>query len=152
MRPAGPEDRERIAVFTRRLSPQTLRLRFMAAIAEGAAAAELEREACCNDPIGEAFVAETADGQTIGHAFAARIGRDAAEVAFVVADPWQHHGVGTALFRALLERMRSEGVHAVSAETLADNVPMIRLLRDTGLPARVERRGETLHVRLQLAS
>lgn len=151
VRPATAGDDERVAEFAHRLSRQTLRLRFMAATAEEAAAAELQREVRCTEPAGESFVAETPDGQAIGHAFAARTGRDEAEVAFVIADPWQHHGVGTALFAALLERMRAEGIRVISAETLGDNLAMIRLLRHTGLPALEERHGETVHVRLQLS-
>ena len=152
VRPARPDDDERIAALVRGLSRQTLRLRFMGAMAESAVVAELQREAHAAEPFGESFVAETPDGVLVGHAFAARGPGNEAEVAFVVADPWQHHGVGTALFSALLGRLRAEGVHAVWAETFFDNLPMVKLLRDTGLPAADERHGEMIHVRLDLTS
>ena len=47
-----------------------------------------------------------------------------AEVAFTVADAWQHRGVGTALLRALAETARANGVRRFTAEILAENDAM----------------------------
>jgi len=151
VRPATPRDAERVAAMAHWCSRRTISLRFMGGVSESAAIDELEREVRAAAPLGEAFVAETGAGELIGEAYAARSGPDEAEVAFVVADRWQHHGVGTALFAALLERMRAEHIHAVWAETSSDNLPMLLLLRDTGLASREEHDGGTVRIHLQLA-
>ena len=52
-----------------------------------------------------------------------------AEVAFVVADSWQHRGVGAALFTRLAARAREVGVDVLVAETLAGNRAMRTVFR-----------------------
>ena len=151
VRPATPGDAERVAAMAHRCSRRTISLRFMGGVSESAAIDELEREVRAAAPLGEAFVAETTDGELVGEAYAARTGSDEAEVAFVVADRWQHHGVGTALFATLLQRLRAEHIRDVWAETSTDNLPMLRLLRDAGVPAREERESGSVRVHLQLA-
>ena len=50
-------------------------------------------------------------------------------MAVVVEDGWQHHGVGTALVRALAEGARDRGVTVLTGSILADNGPAVRLVR-----------------------
>lgn len=150
VRPATPADADGVAAMTHWCSRRTISLRFMGGMSERSAVLELEREIRAAAPLGEAFVAETAGGELVGEAYAARSGPDEAEVAFIVADRWQHHGVGTALFAALLDRLRAEHINAVWADTSGTNIAMLHLLRDTGLPAREERDGDTVRVHLQL--
>jgi GNAT superfamily N-acetyltransferase len=151
VRPATPQDVDGVAAMTHWCSRRTISLRFMGGVCEQVASAELEREVRVAAPLGEAFVAETDDGKLVGEAYAARSGPDEAEVAFVVADRWQRHGVGTALLAALLRRLQTAHIHAVWAETSSDNIPMLQLLRDAGLPAREEHDGGSVRIRLQLA-
>jgi phosphoglycerate kinase len=49
-----------------------------------------------------------------------------------VADDWQGHGVGGRLGEPLVDRARSEGIERFSALMLADNEPMLNLIRDLG--------------------
>jgi GNAT superfamily N-acetyltransferase len=53
-----------------------------------------------------------------------------AEVACVVTDAWQHHGVGTLLLARLVEVARRSGVRRFVAETLLSNTRMLRLLSE----------------------
>lgn len=53
-----------------------------------------------------------------------------AEVACVVTDAWQHHGVGTMLLARLVEVGRHSGVRRFVAETLLSNTRMLRLLAE----------------------
>ncbi|MDT4922648.1 MAG: hypothetical protein QOG01_361 [Pseudonocardiales bacterium] len=53
-----------------------------------------------------------------------------AEVACVVTDAWQHHGVGTLLLARLVEIARRSGVRRFVAETLLSNTRMLRLLSE----------------------
>lgn len=53
-----------------------------------------------------------------------------AEVAFVVRDAFQGKGLGTVLFKRLVEIARYRGVRTIMAEILADNQAMIRLFHE----------------------
>ena len=55
-----------------------------------------------------------------------------AEVAFVVADRWQHHGIGGELLSELAARAREEGVSRLVADTLFENHAMIGLFERSG--------------------
>ena len=55
-----------------------------------------------------------------------------AEVAFVVQDAWQNRGLGTLLFRALLEAARDHGINGFCAWVLADNRRMLDLIGRLG--------------------
>ena len=59
-------------------------------------------------------------------------GTDDAEVAFVVADAWQEHGVGTRLLEELTARARADGLTGFVADTLEEN-HMRDLFRHSGL-------------------
>jgi RimJ/RimL family protein N-acetyltransferase len=76
----------------------------------------------------EAFVAM--DGK-----FIAAVGRydrvapDAAEVAIVVGEPYQHHGLAMALLDALATRAREVGITRFVADTMGENRAAISLIR-----------------------
>ena len=53
---------------------------------------------------------------------------DCAEVAFVVQDTWQNRGLGTVLFRELLEAASNNGITRFCAWVLADNRRMLDLI------------------------
>ena len=56
----------------------------------------------------------------------------AVEVAFVVADGWQNRGLGTILFRRLMDAARARGVVGFRAWVLADNTRMLDLIARLG--------------------
>ncbi|MEO8969571.1 MAG: GNAT family N-acetyltransferase [Solirubrobacteraceae bacterium] len=83
----------------------------------------------------EALVAiDRATGHLIGVAryIRSQVDPAVAELAVAVADDWQGQGVGGRLTGALVERARSEGIEHFSALMLADNAPMLNLIRDLG--------------------
>jgi len=53
---------------------------------------------------------------------------DTVEVALVVEDPWQGHGLGARLFQALLDAAAARGVRRYVAYVLGDNRRMLGLL------------------------
>lgn len=57
------------------------------------------------------------------------------EFAIVVADEWQHKGVGTALMRALVEAARGRGLALMYGEVLASNHKMLHFMRRLGFRA-----------------
>lgn len=77
-----------------------------------------------------------------------------AEIAVVVRDDYQGQGIGRDLVERLIQHARSSGINSVRADVLAENRPMLRLLRGLGLPQNITtQRGETqVIVRIQPSS
>jgi GNAT superfamily N-acetyltransferase len=73
-----------------------------------------------------------------------------AEVALFVADDCQGQGIGTALMRHLAAIGRDAGLQEMTAEVLADNMPMMRLFEKSGMPLTTTRNGNVIHVILRL--
>jgi GNAT superfamily N-acetyltransferase len=57
-----------------------------------------------------------------------------AEVAFVVQDAWQGHGIATALLHELAAYARAHGVERFVAVTMGTNVRMLDVLHHCGFP------------------
>ena len=60
-----------------------------------------------------------------------------AEVAFVVADRFQHRGLGRVLALHLAAAASERGITELVADILPDNLPMLRLLPDAGFAVTV---------------
>lgn len=73
-----------------------------------------------------------------------------AEVAFVVADQHQHHGLGTYLLDRIIDIARKEGIAALEAVVLADNFSMKDLFRRAGFQF-VSPHGSDVTARLELS-
>lgn len=86
------------------------------------------------DRVHHAYVGAFApDGTLVGSAqFDRSDDAPTAEIAVQVAPEWQHDGLGTALMQRLAELARQQGVCTFTATYLANNIPIRRLLRDTG--------------------
>ena len=55
-------------------------------------------------------------------------------MAFVVADEYQHHGIGSLLLDELAGAARAHGVETFRAETLCENHTMLDVFRHAGFP------------------
>lgn len=69
-----------------------------------------------------------------------------AELAVSVVDAWHGHGIGTRIVRALLRRARTLGIRELVAEVMADNKPMLQILRRELPTYRAERSGSSLRM------
>jgi GNAT superfamily N-acetyltransferase len=99
-----------------------------------------------------AFVAES-DGQLVAVGRYERVeGTTDAEVAFVVADAFQHLGIGTTLLEHLAAAAIEQGITAFVAEALADNHDMIGMFLDSGFLATVVRQNDTVTIRFPIES
>ncbi len=67
--------------------------------------------------------------------------RDAAEFAVIVADPWQGKGLGEKLFSRVIEIARDYGVKSLWGEVLAENVPMLGLVKKMGFTLQAPEEG-----------
>jgi GNAT superfamily N-acetyltransferase len=79
-------------------------------------------------------------------------GTGRAEYAAVVDDCWQGRGIGLALTRRLIEAARRRGVQTFTALVLPDNVHMLALLRDLGLPERIHFGTDVERIEIDLCS
>ena len=77
--------------------------------------------------------------------------RDSAEIAVVVNDAWQGHGVGSALLFQLADRARHEGITRLTALMLTDNRSMARLFAELGEPRVVSRDGGTVELAVEIS-
>ena len=122
---ADAGDRERIAAMFARCSPATLHQRFHAPVA--CPPARYLDWLLGASPRHVALVAREGE-DVIGVAEAHR-GKDGiSEVALVVEDAWQRHGVGGELFRALLGSQRRLGARTIRATVLAEHGWLVRCL------------------------
>ncbi|MFF0575429.1 bifunctional acetate--CoA ligase family protein/GNAT family N-acetyltransferase [Streptosporangium saharense] len=71
-----------------------------------------------------------------------------AEIAILIDDSEQHHGLGTLLVEHLAVQAAEEGVRELVAEVLAENRPMLRVLDDLGLATRRAFDGGTVEIRM----
>ena len=149
--PMSPALAPALVRFHETLSPTTTRNRFFA-VHPQLSAEEVTRFTTVDHRSREALVALDGDGEIIAVArfdvLPAPPG--VAEVAFVVADAWQHHGVGRALFARLVARAREVGVTRLVAETLAGNRAMRSVFLHAGLPVEEHVRDGVVRVSIAL--
>ncbi|MDO9536718.1 MAG: bifunctional acetate--CoA ligase family protein/GNAT family N-acetyltransferase [Thermoplasmata archaeon] len=72
-----------------------------------------------------------------------------AELAIIVADPWQGLGLGSKMMDYTIEIAKDMGIHTLVAEMMIDNKPAIELLKKMGFE--ITRSGDgVVHARLDL--
>lgn len=74
-----------------------------------------------------------------------------AEVAFVVADAYQHHGLATMLLHRLADAARSAGIERFMAEVLAENRAMLSVFDDAGFPIESKTESGTVTLTMTIA-
>ena len=77
-------------------------------------------------------------------------GRQEAEMAVLVADRFQHHGLGAELYRRLLAIAREEGIRRVISVILAENHDMLTICQKLGFQLHSDLEDGTVRAELQL--
>ncbi|HEX6127637.1 MAG TPA: GNAT family N-acetyltransferase, partial [Candidatus Limnocylindria bacterium] len=140
IRPIRPEDEPLMVDFHGRLSEETVYSRYFTylKLSQRTAHERLTRICFIDYDREMALVAEGIDPETgrpaiqaVGRLSKAH-GRNEAEFAILVADAWQHHGLGTELLRRLVEVGRAEGLARIYAEMLGSNLGMRRASERAG--------------------
>lgn len=149
IRPVQPGDKPLLADAFDQLSGESRYRRFFTPLRE-LRAGQLAYLTELDHHDHEALLAlEVPDGACVGVARFVRVAPEVAEPAVVVADQWQHRGLGTALLERLADRARAEGITRFSAIVLAQNRDAIRLLERLGDATR-EDDGDVLHFDIAL--
>ncbi|GAA3098159.1 hypothetical protein GCM10010464_72100 [Pseudonocardia yunnanensis] len=87
------------------------------------------------------------DGDTVvGHVMAVRSGERAVDLGIVVAEAYQHRGIGRRLVRELADTIAAFGVTEVRCDVLSENYFVLGWLRRSLSDIRCERSGETTTV------
>ncbi len=152
IRAIRPDDRDRLAAFHRRLSPESVYFRFF----------EIKQELSPQDL---SYLTELDFDRRV--ALVATLARDReaplvgvarydvlpadpkrAELGIIVEDAYQGKGIGTQLLKHLLGIAFSQGVREITAEVLPQNTKMLELVSNSGVPVR--RRLEEGMIQLRL--
>ena len=145
IRPIRPEDEPLMVRFHGLLSEETVYARYFTylKLSERTAHERLTRICFIDYDREMALVAEAVPAGGEGERQIAAVGRlskahgrNEAEFAVLVADPWLRRGLGSELLRRLVEVGRDEGVELITAEMQAANVPMQRASRRNGFSLR----------------
>lgn len=160
VRPLGPGDAALLHEFFSRLSDHSYLLRFgHPAPANRAHVVQREVErltAPCGTPRTVLLATEGPPGSLRGVAVA-ELASDSrcpyhAEASIVVLDELQRMGVGTTVARCLMRLARQQAITRISADILAENTAVLRLMQRLGLAYTADtRRGET-HLTAWLAN
>jgi GNAT superfamily N-acetyltransferase len=137
-----------------RLSPRSRYMRFMT----GGARLGAEAVRYLTDVDGQrhfAIAAQVLDGAGGAPAGVARIVQVAdaperVEAAITVVDAFQQQGLGAALAERMVEAARERGYHALVADALAENRPVLKLMQRGGRKPRMRRRGSAIEALLPL--
>jgi RimJ/RimL family protein N-acetyltransferase len=73
-----------------------------------------------------------------------------AEIAFMVVDTYQGHGIGTILMRHLAALARDVGLKELVAEVLPENTAMLKVFKKFGFRPGSKREPQVVHLALQL--
>jgi GNAT superfamily N-acetyltransferase len=133
VRPIRPEDAGRLVAFHRHLSPHSVYLRFFSVHPE-LSEAEVVRFTTVDYEDRLALVALDGDRLIGVGRFDRRPAEAEAEVAFVVADEYHQHGIGSLLLDELARSARQRGIETFSADTLAENRAMLDVFHHAGFP------------------
>jgi GNAT superfamily N-acetyltransferase len=131
VRPIRPDDAAGLVEFHKTLSAQSIYRRFFS-VHPTLSEAEIARFTCVDYTDRFAFVVEVASCVVAVGRYDRSSGTEEAEVAFVVSDQYQHHGIGTTLLECLADAAWKNGVTTFIATTLPENREMLHVFAESG--------------------
>jgi acyl-CoA synthetase (NDP forming)/GNAT superfamily N-acetyltransferase len=135
IRPAGPQDQQAVQRFHEAMSPDNLYLRFFS-LSKRAAEQEAIRVSRPPGPGHAALLAWLEDRVAGVASYEPTAEPGIAEVAFAVADDLHGRGIATLLLEHLVSLGQACQVQAFTAQTLPENLAMLRVFSDAGLSVR----------------
>jgi GNAT superfamily N-acetyltransferase len=150
--PLAQSDKAELEAFIARLSPRTRRLRFFSAVSR-LSPSLLEHLMRVDFRERAAFVVRLRGSPKIQAVGRYELtGPGVAEVAFAVADEYQHEGIGTELLHHLAFHARANGIRTFSAYVLWENREMFELFRHSGYPMWSQANAGVTEVTLSLSN
>lgn len=131
LRPIRPDDNSYLNEFHEHLSPQSVYRRFFFAHPR-LSPAETEKFTHVDYADRLALVAEHGDRLVAVGRYERIPGTADAEVAFIVADDFQHQGIGTILLEQLAGAAWKKGITVFVAEALSENREMLEVFMRSG--------------------
>ncbi|WP_431933210.1 GNAT family N-acetyltransferase [Nonomuraea jabiensis] len=143
VRPLRPTDREALHELVDRSSERSAYLRFFTG-GRGTAHAYVDR--ITGEEYGGRALVAALRGRLVAVAEYIPIDDGRADLGILLDDAVHGHGLGTLLLEHAAVHAAEHGVRELVADVLAENRPMIRVLRDLGLDVAQRFEGDTLHV------
>jgi RimJ/RimL family protein N-acetyltransferase len=150
LRPIRPGDAHSLTEFHEGLSPTSIYRRYFFGHSK-LSELEVERLTCVDYVDRFALIVEDRDRLVAVCRYERVPDTSEAEIAFVVADDYQHHGIGTFLLENLVEAARPRGITKFVAHTLSENRTMQQVFADSGFRVTTSRDAETVIVRFPIA-
>ncbi|MGH3440762.1 MAG: GNAT family N-acetyltransferase [Nitriliruptorales bacterium] len=153
LRAIRPDDDDLLLQMWDRLSPETIRYRFLGAFK--LTANNVHRFTDLDTSRQFAFVATLGRGEEERIVGVCRFERlpeepEEAEFAVLVEDAHQGRGIGTAMLRHLVLVAQEDGIERLSGDILAENYRMLRLMKELGLSYERTPEGITVHTAFRL--
>ena len=148
---ASKDDIPFVESFAKRVSSESLRMRFMATMSE--VPHNIIEELCSGDFTQKgcllAITGEDDDKKVVGLGNYISMGNGrSAEVAFLVEDSYQGIGISTILLEKLAGLAAANGYIELEAEILQDNQQMINLIKSSGFESHRVWSSDTVHMEL----
>lgn len=149
LRPGGPEDVDAVSDLMRRVSRESLQMRFMATIAE---VPRKTIEEMCTGVLSDracivALCSEASAERIIGIGNYIEMGNGrTAEVAFLVDDSYQGRGISTLILERLAGIAAAHGFLEFEAEVLWENTSMLGVFESSGFELRRDSDSGVVHV------
>jgi GNAT superfamily N-acetyltransferase len=149
VRPIAPTDADALLRFHADLSDQTIRLRYFN-LHRNLLPEEVAHLTCVDGVNRVAYVVEH-ENEIVGVGRYERCDRPCrAEVAFIVADEFQHHGLGSILFERLAQTAKHASIGELCASVLAENASMLAVFHSAGFPFSEERIGDVVELTVEI--
>ena len=149
IRPIRADDATMLRAFHASLSPESIYLRFFNFHAE-LSDREVEHFTQVDYEDRLALIVLARGAMVAVGRYERLAGTDEAEVAFLVRDDYQGHGIGTLLADELARAARTHGIRVFQAETLSHNAAMLELFRRIGFPVETRYEGGVVKVRFPI--
>jgi GNAT superfamily N-acetyltransferase len=151
IRAVRPDDKERIVKAFQGLEHGSVYLRFFSYKKE-LSEEELQRVTECDGASEAALVVTVGTGEReiiVALGEYVRSGA-AAHIAFAVEEDFQRRGIASRLLRQLADLARANGIVRFEADVLAENTPMLAVLRNSGLRMQTSHGQGVVHATLFL--
>jgi acyl-CoA synthetase (NDP forming)/GNAT superfamily N-acetyltransferase len=150
-RPAVLGDIPKVESFMQRVSRESLRMRFMAAVSQ--VSSDLIKQMCSGDLKNSAcLIAVTGDDDDsvivgLGN-YITTVNGQTAEIALLIEDDYQGRGIGTLLLERLAGLAAANGFTEFEAEVLPDNQQMMNVFKSSGFERHQVWSSDTVHIEL----